>query len=268
MDDPLTKKEDIFEGAAERRRKNYIILVIGLAIIIVIIVVVVLLVKGNSDSDKPSNDKDKDILESEISTINFIYNGNEVNYNYSCYNYNRSIIVIYQKNVSNIFYVGIANEDGKITKEIIEMKKNVDIDSKYLRRPSPFSDGKRLFIGGKILECTKQLSECDDATLIDIVFPKELTNNSNVMLAYTDCFINYGSDHLFWSTFDHNMNTFNFVGKLSRKDDKYNLENVQGISNFFYDTYSEENYTLPRMIKYGQLNKLLMEEKVLILEVF
>lgn len=250
MEDRLNDIENSLEGTKSRKAK-YIMLGVGIILVVFIIIVILILLKKNPK---------KNILDNEISTINFTYNNTVVNYFSSYYDYEGRIIIIYQKEDPNNYFVGIAKEDGKIFKEIIEMKNDIDIIAKNIRRPSSFSDGKRVFIGGKILECTNLLFECNDAKLIDIIFPEEIEKFPDVMLVFTDCFINYGSNHLFWSTFDKNMNTFNFVGELSKKDDgKYHLDNVQGISNFFYNTYNENenNYILPRMIKYGPIKQVI-----------
>ena len=165
--------------------------------------------------------------------------------------------MVYQKTNSENYFAGITNEDGKILKELLEITSE-DLDITYIHRASSFSDGRRVLIGGKILECTKEFLECDDAKLVDLVFPEQLKNIPNLYFIFTEPIINYGGEHIFWSTFDKAMNIWNFVGELRLKGDKYYIENAKGLSNYFYDLYDKEKgtYSLPKVLRFGPIKQV------------
>jgi hypothetical protein len=222
-----------------------------IAIIIIILVVLFSRAKKSKDESKESEYAD---LEHEIITVQF---PPDIKYIGSHYNYDGYLLLTYQKNNSENYFVGIATDEGKLLKEILEVKKG-DLDPTYIHRASSFSDGKRVLIGGKILECEKPLLECDDAKLIDLEFPEQLKNLPNLLLLFTEPIINYGGKHIFWSTFDKDMNIFNFVGELKRENDKYIIENIQGLTNYFYDLYDREKgtYSLPKILKFGPIKQV------------
>ena len=155
-------------------------------------------------------------LSYEITTANF---NSEIIYVGSHYNYQGDLLVIYQKSGQDSYFVGIANDEGEILKEVREIKKSEinENDAAYINRASSFSDGKRVLIAGKILQCTKELKLCDDAKLYDLEFPEELNNIKNLWYVFTEPIINYGGNYIFWSSFDKDVNIMSFVGKLHFK---------------------------------------------------
>ena len=253
---------------ASKKKKIIIISSIIVALIIIIIVVVFLVRRGHKNGDKNDNgNKNEQIdLSYEITTANF---NSEIIYVGSHYNYQGDLLVIYQKSGQDSYFVGIANDEGEILKEVREIKKSEinENDAAYINRASSFSDGKRVLIAGKILQCTKELKLCDDAKLYDLEFPEELNNIKNLWYVFTEPIINYGGNYIFWSSFDKDVNIMSFVGKLHFKEDKnkYIIENVKGISNYFYDLYNKNNgsYTLPKILRFGPIKQVLEGGKAL-----
>lgn len=266
MTEQLIKEDANLDGIDQEqkpsRMKKYIIfgaLIIVIAIIIVVILIVVSKSKNNADnSGNSGNSDDSDVpidLAYNISTVNF---PSDIKYIGSHYNYQGDLFLIYKKNTSENYFVGIASDEGEIKKELLEIRKEEIVDETYIHRASSFSDGKRVYIGGKILECTNQFLECNDAKLIDLVFPKELEEMPNLLYLFTEPIINYGGKHIFWSTFDNNMNILNFVGELNFKEGKYFIENTKGLSNYFYDLYDKEKgtYSLPEILRFGPIKQV------------
>ena len=250
--------EEHLQGNLNQPTKKKLILTIILIIIVVIAVIitaVLLAIKFKKDKDNKSN------LDFEINTVNF---NPDIKYIGSHYNYDGDLLLIYKKNTSENYFVGISNDKGDILKEIYEFKDG-EVDTTYINRASSFSDGKRVLIGGKILQCSKKLKECEDPTLYELEFPEQLKNMPNLWFLFTEPIINYGGKYIFWSTFDKEMNIINFVGELKFKNNKYVIENVKGLSNYFYDLYDKEtgNYTLPKILRFGPIKQVLEGGKAL-----
>ena len=261
MSEQLIKEDANLEGIDNEKKpsrmKKYIIFG-GIIIVIVIIIFVIVIIasksKDNSNNSNSGNSEEPD-LDYEISTVNF---PSDIKYIGSHYNYQGKIFLIYQKNTSENYFVGIANEDGEIIKELLEIRSDEVVDVSYIHRASSFSDGRRVYIAGKILECSKEFLECDDAKLVDLEFPEQLKKMPNLLYLFTEPIINYGGEHIFWSTFDQSMNILNFVGELTLKDGKYYIENAKGISNYFYDLYDKEKgtYSLPKVLRFGPIKQV------------
>ena len=240
----------------DRKKINIAIIVIIIVIILISIPVTTILLFLTKPGD---NDTTK--LEYEISTVNF---DPEIIYSGSHYNYQGYLLLVYQKKSSNNYFVGIADDKGKLIKEVYEIKEG-EVDKTYIHRASSFSDGKRVLIGGKILQCTNELKDCDDAKLYDVQFPEQLNNLPNLWFLFTEPIINYGGKYIFWSTFDKSLNILNFVGELKFTGEKYIIENTKGLTNYFYDLYDKEKgtYTLPKILRFGPIKQVLEGGKAL-----
>ena len=220
-------KEEDQENTQEAPKcssKLKLFIIIGAIILVLIIIIVIVIVVRRSKK------KDEgDILDFEITTVNFPSN---IIYQGSHYNYQGDLIVIYKKdNYSSNYFIGIGNDEGEIYKEIYEFKSG-EVDETYIHRASSFSDGKRILVGGKILQCTKELKQCDDAKLYELEFPEKIKNMPNLLYLFTEPIINYGGKYIFWSSFDKSMNIMSFVGELIFQNDKYIINNTIGLSNF------------------------------------
>ena len=233
-------------------KKKLIITIIIISVIVIIglIVTLVLVLRKKRNNEIE--------LEYEISSVQF---DPDIIYIGSHYNYQGDLLVIYQRNSSQSsknYFVGIFDDKGKLLKEIYEIKDG-EVDTTYINRASSFSDGKRVLIGGKIIQCTKELKECDDAKLYDVVFPEDLKHLPDLWFLFTEPIINYGGKYIFWSTFDKKLNILNFVGELNFNGEKYIIENAKGLTNYFYDLYDKEtgNYTLPKILRFGPIKQVI-----------
>ena len=247
-------KEEDQENTQEAPKcssKLKLFIIIGAIILVLIIIIVIVIVVRRSKK------KDEgDILDFEIITVKFPSN---IIYQGSHYNYQGDLIVIYKKdNYSSNYFIGIGNDEGKIYKEIYEFKSG-EVDETYIHRASSFDDGKRILVGGKILQCTKELKQCDDAKLYELEFPKEIKDYQNLLYLFTEPIINFGGKYIFWSSFDKSMNIMSFVGELIFENDKYIINNTIGLSNFFYDLYDKTtgNFSMPKMFKTGPIKQVI-----------
>ena len=263
-DNDILINDEIGETIPEfGEKKKYDRKKINIAIIVIIIVIILNSIPLTTILlflTKPG-DNDTTKLEYEISTVNF---DPEIIYSGSHYNYQGYLLLVYQKKSSNNYFVGIADDKGKLIKEVYEIKEG-EVDKTYIHRASSFSDGKRVLIGGKILQCTNELKDCDDAKLYDVQFPEQLNNLPNLWFLFTEPIINYGGKYIFWSTFDKSLNILNFVGELKFTGEKYIIENTKGLTNYFYDLYDKEKgtYTLPKILRFGPIKQVLEGGKAL-----
>ena len=268
-DDLLINEDEIGETVPELPnkktcdRKKVIISVVVITIIVLIgaIVTSVIFLLRKPGSNNEQNKGENKELEYEIETVKFDSN---IIYIGSHYNYQGDVLLIYKKQLSNNYFVGIADEKGKLIKEVYEIKDG-EVDDTYIHRASSFSDGKRVLIGGKILQCTNELKYCDDAKLYDVEFPEQLRNLPTLLYLFTEPIINYGGKYIFWSTFDTSMNIFNFFGELIFTGEKYVIENAKGLTNYFYDLYNKETgiYTLPKILRFGPIKQVIEGGKAL-----
>ena len=263
-DNDILINDEIGETIPEfGEKKKYDRKKINIAIIVIIIVIILNSIPLTTILlflTKPG-DNDTTKLKYEISTVNF---DPEIIYSGSHYNYQGYLLLVYQKKSSNNYFVGIADDKGKLIKEVYEIKEG-EVDKTYIHRASSFSDGKRVLIGGKILQCTNELKDCDDAKLYDVQFPEQLNNLPNLWFLFTEPIINYGGKYIFWSTFDKSLNILNFVGELKFTGEKYIIENTKGLTNYFYDLYDKEKgtYTLPKILRFGPIKQVLEGGKAL-----
>ena len=263
-DNDILINDEIGETIPEfGEKKKYDRKKINIAVIVIIIVIILNSIPLTTILlflTKPG-DNDTTKLEYEISTVNF---DPEIIYSGSHYNYQGYLLLVYQKKSSNNYFVGIADDKGKLIKEVYEIKEG-EVDKTYIHRASSFSDGKRVLIGGKILQCTNELKDCDDAKLYDVQFPEQLNNLPNLWFLFTEPIINYGGKYIFWSTFDKSLNILNFVGELKFTGEKYIIENTKGLTNYFYDLYDKEKgtYTLPKILRFGPIKQVLEGGKAL-----
>ena len=243
MSEKFIKDDDDEEETPEVQKssnKKTLILVgafLVFAVAVVIVFAAVVISKGSK-------------LNFKKSTVEF---EKEIIYLGSHYNYQNQLVVIYQKNSGNNYFVGIADEDGDNLKQIYEFKEGELNDLTFINRASSFSDGKRLLIAGKILECPSSFSDCKNTKIYDIEFPEEVKKIKNLLYLYTEPIVDYNGNYIFWSSFDNDMNVFNFYGELKFEDNKYKIINARGISNFFYDLYNKENgtFSLPKILKWS-----------------
>ena len=249
MSEKFIKDDDDEEESPEVQKssnKKTLILVgafLVFAVAIVIIFAAVVISKGSK-------------LNFKKSTVEF---EKEIIYLGSHYNYQNQLVVIYQKNSGNNYFVGIADEDGDNLKQIYEFKEGELNDLTFINRASSFSDGKRLLIAGKILECSSSFSDCKNTKIYDIEFPEEVKKIKNLLYLYTEPIVDYNGNYIFWSSFDNDMNAFNFYGELKFEDNKYKIINARGISNFFYDLYNKETgtFSLPKILRNGPIKQLI-----------
>ena len=254
----FSKDLDFQEINTNKSSKTKLLIILALLVIIILIVVVVIIVikKRGNKSPGSGSDSSEPNLEHNIKTVEL---PDDIIYLGSHYNYQGQLFMVYQKKSSDHYFLGICNEEGKILRELYEIQDTTGMDTTYIQRASSFSDGKRVLVAGKILQCTKEFLECDDAKLYDVVFPEEIKEFKNLLYTFSEPIVNYGGNHVFWSTFDKDINIVNFVGKLVFKDDKYYLEDVVGLSSYFYDLYDKEKgtFSLPDILRYGPIKQVI-----------
>ena len=264
----MFENENMDENLQENYKKPYskkfiiiIVIIIVLVLVIIISGIIIVIHSKNKDKNEDKNENNQPEIDFEINTVKF---NPEIIYMGSHYNYQGDLLVIYKKNSSKNYFVGIFNDKGEILKEVYEFMDG-EVNTDYIHRASSFSDGKRVLIGGKILQCSKELKFCEDPKLYELEFPDQLKHMTNLWFLFTEPIINYGGKYIFWSTFDKDMNILNFVGELKFDDKKYVIENIKGLTNYFYDSYDKSSgkYTLPKILRFGPIKQVLEGGKAL-----
>ena len=92
-----------------------------------------------------------------------------------------------------------------------------------------FSDNRRILLGDYVLECQPDLDHCAASSLIDVVFPKEISEIPGLFVRWSEPLIAPDNEHICFSSLTGN-GAFNFLGKLVRKETQYEMEDLCIIS--------------------------------------
>ena len=92
-----------------------------------------------------------------------------------------------------------------------------------------YADNKRVLLGDYVLECSPDLDRCTGSELIDVVFPEEISQIPGIFMRWSEPIIAPDNEHVCFSSLT-GSGAFNFLGKLTRTDSAYVMEDVRVIS--------------------------------------
>lgn len=92
-----------------------------------------------------------------------------------------------------------------------------------------FADNKRILLGDYVLECSPDIDHCQEAKLVRLYYPEQLTEGENIFCHWSEIIISPDNVHMCWTMLTM-VGSKNYLGRLRRDADGYRLENVCAIS--------------------------------------
>ena len=221
------------------KTKIILLLIFSVLILAAAVVGIYFLTKNEDDN----NNEEK--ISIKLSTINL---PSDIQIDDGHYLFDGNIFINY-KNESdkNMTFFGVISDDGENLKQLY--RGNVIISDKANGiRLIPFRDGKRIFIGDWIFECKeedKNISECGEnqGILIDVKYPDEVVNNRYTYKTWSEMVIAPDNIHVAWTSLNMACGAINFLGKLQKESNSYNIIDTKIISTIKFLTTDENDPT-------------------------
>jgi len=93
-----------------------------------------------------------------------------------------------------------------------------------------FADGKRIYLGDYVLECTKVFEECDDAQVVPVKYPDPLDTGPLLTLRYSENIIAPDNKTAAWTAILADYSAIVLTGTLVREADRYVLTDSRIVS--------------------------------------
>ena len=214
--------------------KNKIILIIiALIIISVIVIIIVLVASSGKDDDKSDSSKKFKV---SINTVNM---PEGITYgDHAIYSKKGRILFFYYKENDNKTYIGVMNEDGTNLTELWSGEWKAFYHSNGIRL-MPFEDNKKILTGDYILECFPDIDNCQNSTLLLVIYPPEVLNLEGLYFVWSEIIVS-PDEHIGWTTLSTVFQAINFLGKLEKNENNYTISNIQVISTLGFIEYENE----------------------------
>ncbi|MDR2752585.1 MAG: hypothetical protein LBC41_18165, partial [Clostridiales bacterium] len=173
------------------------------------------------------------------------------------FTYSGTVLVDYKREGDGPDFVRIAivGDDGAGFRDIFtgEIKKNPKANGV---RFMMFEDKKRILLGDYVMECSPDVDHCESASLIPVVYPEWLYNDERVMFHWSEIIISPDNEHICWTALSVSAGAV-MLGRLSRKESAYVIEDVKALSsNFSYVNDPEnEGCVIPLMPRGGEVKQ-------------
>lgn len=221
FNDPL-----VSTGKDEKKinlKKMILIIVLAAVGVVALIAIILVLALRKKDKDEPDTG-----LEFDITTVELPSQYMDMEAHYSPEG--RIIVQYKERNNESNQYFGIMNDDGSNLQEIYSGKVVPSPRANGIRI-IPFFDNKRFTLGDYIMECTPSLDNCESSKLLPIIYPPEVVNNNDTMFIWSEIIISQDNEHIAWTTLHMVLGAVNFIGRLKRLDDAYEIVDAKIISS-------------------------------------
>jgi hypothetical protein len=175
-----------------------------------------------------------------------------------------SVVIEYDKiinpkktnKINNYYKIAVMNDDGSGFKAIF----SGEIPQKETAngiRFMPFWDNKRVLLGDYVLECTPDIDNCEKAEIIPVTYPMDMAENPNILMHWSEIIISPDNEHIAWTTLESFTVAYNFIGRITRKKDRYIIEDTKIISTleFFKKDEENEGFLLPQVMRGGEVKQ-------------
>ncbi len=140
-----------------------------------------------------------------------------------CYTVSGSVLFSSSSEAGGAIFV--MNDDGSGLREIY----HGPMDRNY--RLMLEDKNERVLLGDHMLEVPagKTLDTCGEheAFLVPIEYPAEFVNDKNVVDKWTEVILSNDGEYMIWTTRRSDCGAANIIGRLTRKEDKYVIEDAQ-----------------------------------------
>lgn len=98
-------------------------------------------------------------------------------------------------------------------------------------RQMAFPDNRRIFLGDFVIECSSSLETCDDAALLPVEYPAEVSSGDHISHRWSEIIIGPDNRHIAWTTLLADYSAVVFTGDLVREGAGYTIRDTHIISN-------------------------------------
>lgn len=186
---------------------------------------------------------------------------------FGTYTYSGKVLVTYRTasdpDVADWYNVATVNDDGTQLRTVFTGK-IPQIKGANGVRWMCFADNKRILLGDYIMECEPDIDHCENAKLLRLEYPSELTNTLGIFCRWSEVIIAPDNVHMCWTTLTMSGAT-NYLGRLVRGEDGYTLENVCIVSTaeFCRPDPEHEGCVIPQPIRGGEVKQFIWGGKAL-----
>jgi hypothetical protein len=119
-----------------------------------------------------------------------------------------------------------------------------------------FEDKKRILLGDYVMECSPDVDHCESASLIPVVYPEWLYNDERVMFHWSEIIISPDNERICWTALSESAGAV-MLGRLSRKENAYVIEDVKALSSHISSIKDPENEgcSIPQTPRGGEVKQ-------------
>ena len=121
-----------------------------------------------------------------------------------------------------------------------------------------FADNRRVLLGDYVLECTRSLDEEGQAALIPVRYPDALERFPAVFRHWSEIIVSPDMEKIVWTMLTH-TGADNFIGKLTRGEDEYIIEDVTCISSrsMYRPDPDRPGEVIPETVRGGEVKQFI-----------
>ncbi len=128
------------------------------------------------------------------------------------------------------YHLAVLNADGTAAHTIFEGKIPKKPKANGIRF-LPLADNRRILCGDYMIECEPDIDRCECAQVIPIAYPEGLQEDRLTVQSWTEIIMAPDCEHIAWTTVRGDIGSVNFLGRLVRKEDHYEVADTRIISN-------------------------------------
>lgn len=176
------------------------------------------------------------------------------------YTYSGKVCVLYRSDADPFgedwYHVAVVDDDGTNFRTIFSGRIPQHAKANGIRH-MPFADNRRLLLGDYVLECTPDLDTCTRAELVPVEYPWGLEEDPLTSHHWSEIIVSPDNEHISWTTLRNDFGAVVGLGRLSRAEDGYVIEDPTIISTADALTPDPERdgYFLPQPVRGGEVKQ-------------
>ena len=122
-----------------------------------------------------------------------------------------------------------------------------------------FADNTRIFLGDYVLECTPNLDNCEQSTLVPVEYPEPIADGDQIHARWSEIIIAPDNRHIAWTTLLVNFSALVFSGELAREDSHYRIIKPRIISTLepFRPDPDNPGMYIPNVLRGGEVKQFI-----------
>ncbi len=128
-----------------------------------------------------------------------------------------------------------------------------------------FPDCKRILLGDYVMECAPDIDHCETAALLPVRYPPMEAGDHAYVRHWSEIIVSPDNEHMAWTALAGVGGSANYVARLARRGDCYELGNVQRVSSLSPWTEDSEHpgYMKPSCIRGGEIKQFVRGGKAI-----